>query len=137
MYSIGTLKDELKRDEGVRQFPYTDSVGKLTIGVGWNLTDNGIPENVIDALLDLGIAQAARDVAAIYPEWESLTDNRQRVLLNMAFNMGRARLAGFVNMFRNLRDMDYEKAAEEMMDSRWSRQVGPRAQRLQLMMKEG
>lgn len=131
------LKAELKRDEGVRSKPYVDTVGKITIGVGRNLTDKGLSATEIDLLLESDIDQAARDVHAIYPEWEALSEQRQRVLVNMAFNLGRARLAQFMGMLSALRAMDYEKAAEEMMDSRWAKQVGERAQRLQLMMREG
>src|SRR3990167_4486964 len=92
MFDRFRLKEELKRDEDNKQFPYEDTVGKLTIGVGHNLTDLGLPPQIVDALLDLDIHQAARDVHAIYPEWETLSDARQRVLLNMSFNLGRTRL---------------------------------------------
>ena len=137
-YDRQLLKDELKRDEEVRQYPYSDGTGKppilppradgkpskLTIGCGWNLTDNGLPPIIIDQLLDIGIDQAARDVHALLPEWEDLSDARQRALLNLAFNMGRNTLAQFRIFLRAMQDGEFEAAAVALKDSRWFTQVG-------------
>ncbi len=134
-----TLAEELRRDEAVRTEVYTDSVGKLTIGVGWNLTDNGLPMSIIDNLLDIGMDTALVDAQALVSEgvFEKLCDARQRVLCNMAFNMGRPVLATFKRFLAAVRENDWELAALEMLDSRWARQVGPRARRLAEMMRRG
>lgn len=137
MYDESTMRAELSRDEGRRRFPYKDTEGILTIGVGWNLEANGLPEYVIDYLLNTGIKQAEQDVQALYQEWELLSDVRQRVLINMAFNLGRHRLAGFKDMWAAIHARQYHVAAEEMLDSKWARQVGPRATRLAEEMSEG
>jgi len=62
---------------------------------------------------------------------------RQRVVIDMAFNIGVPRLTGFKKMWAAIHCGDYEEAALEMMDSKWARQVGRRAKRLSLMMKTG
>ena len=136
MYTIGALKHELIRDEGWRVKPYTDSVGKLTIGVGWNLSDNGIPEEIINRLMDIGIAQAESTLDAIIPDWRGLSDVRQRVLINMAFNLG-GRLAGFARFLAAVKTSDWQTAADEMLESKWAHQVGTRSARLAEMMRSG
>jgi lysozyme len=64
------------------------------------------------------------------PWWRNLDDNRQRILANMCFNLGYPRLSGFKNFLSALQVSDFEKAAVEMMDSKWADQVGDRAKRL-------
>jgi GH24 family phage-related lysozyme (muramidase) len=151
MYSSVDLRAELSRDEARRTRPYRDSEGILTIGVGHNLEANGLPLEVlerllvahglpepdVDLLLDRGIAQAEADLDALLPGWrEALDPVRQRVLLNMVFNLGRTRLGGFQRMWAAVRARDWPTAAAEMMDSQWARQVGVRAVRLERMMLE-
>ncbi len=55
----------------------------------------------------------------------------------MAFNLGMAGLLKFQKMITAIGCMDYGGAADEMLDSRWARQVGRRAQRLAEMMRTG
>ena len=69
--------------------------------------------------------------------WKELDDVRQRVLANMAFNLGLPRLSKFVNFLTAVQASDWEKAADEMMDSKWANQVGERAIRLRQKMLEG
>ena len=136
-YSLPALRKELSRDEGRRRKPYKDSEGILTIGVGWNLEAHGLPEDVIDRLLDLGIEQAEQALDKIWPRWRMLTPVRQRVLANMAFNLGETRLRKFKRMWAALGKADYRTASEEMLDSKWAKQVGVRATRLAKRMRAG
>ena len=53
-----------------------------------------------------------------------------RVIANMCFNLGHPRLSGFKNFIQAMQVSDWERAAIEMMDSKWSGQVGDRAVRL-------
>ena len=48
----------------------------------------------------------------------------------MCFNMGAPRLSGFKKFIAGVNAGDWNTAAVEMMDSRWARQVGNRAERL-------
>lgn len=136
-YNRDQLRAEISRDEGRKKFMYKDSVDKWTVGVGWNIEDKGLPESVIDSLLDIGIREAEDILDKLYPEWLDLSDDRQRVLLNMAFNLGQPRLAGFGKMWKAIRAGDFTEASKQMLDSKWAVQVGPRSQRLAAMMKEG
>lgn len=64
------------------------------------------------------------------PWWADLCEDHQRVIANMAFNLGINRLLKFKKFLGALQEHDFETAAVEMMDSKWATQVGPRATRL-------
>lgn len=132
-----TLIAELERDEANRLKPYPDSVGKLTIGIGRNLTDNGITKEESYFLCNNDIDDVEGDLDYNLPWWRNLNEVRQRVLANMCFNMGIVRLLKFSNMLRHARNGEYTLAAVEMRASKWYEQVGIRATRLESMMRTG
>ena len=131
------LNAELIRDEGLRLRPYLDSVGKLTIGVGRNLDDVGISNAEALTMLANDVDLAIHELESRFTWFGDLSDARQRVLVNMCFNLGITRLLGFRNMLAAVELGDYYKAAHEMLDSKWARQVGDRAKRLATMMEQG
>lgn len=136
-FDMPTLLAELKRDEGVRLKPYTDTVGKLTIGVGRNLSDVGISDDECTSMLENDIARTAASLDAKLPWWRDLDPVRQRVILNMCFNMGIAGLMTFVNTLAFVKSGNWSAAANGMLASKWATQVGARAQRLAQMMRTG
>jgi lysozyme len=136
-YDESTLTQELMRDEGVKLKPYRCTAGKLTIGVGRNIEDNGISNEEAAFMLKADIKNCERDLDILLPGWKNFSDTRQRVLLNMVFNMGRARLSGFKKFLACLKMNDFTGAADQMMDSSWATQVGQRAVRLRDMMLRG
>jgi len=131
------LIELLKRHEGVKQFPYVDTAGKLTIGVGHNLTDNGMTLDSIENMLVDDIEEAEEELHRVYPEWCDLSEDRQIVLVSMMFNMGCPTYLTFNRFWAALRRSDYDEAAEQMLDSKWSRQVGQRSHDLAELMREG
>lgn len=130
------LRAQLREHEGVRLFPYTDTVGKMTIGCGRNLTDNGISQATCDQMLDEDIGHAL-DGLHTFSWFSELDDVRQRALIDLAFNVGLTRLHGFRLMLAAIESGDYEEAAKQMLTSRWASQVGQRAVRLAGMMASG
>lgn len=134
---LDALTTELVRDEGLRLTPYTDTVGKLTIGVGRNLTDVGISKAEALDLLAHDIDACVADLTSSFPWFARLDDVRQRVLLNMRFNLGPTRFRQFRQMLAAVQAGDYVKASEQMQSSRWAEQVKGRAQRLVRMMATG
>ena len=122
--------------EGRRAFPYMDSVGKITIGVGRNLDDRGLSQLEIDLLKSNDMASAVEDASTL-PYFAELDDVRQVVIADMVFNMGIKRFRGFINTNKALESHDYERAANEMVDSRWYRQTKRRAVRNVEMMRTG
>lgn len=129
------LKAQLVRHEGLRLKPYRDTVGKLTIGVGRNLDDVGITEDEAGQLLDNDVTRAYHELVRAVPSFGSLDEDRQHVLLDMAFNLGVPRLLEFKKMLAAVESRDFDQAAAEMLDSRWARQVGRRAETLAAMMR--
>lgn len=128
---------DLERDEGVRLKPYQDSLGILTIGIGRNLRDRGISREEAYHLLNNDLEGVVADLDRALPWWSSLTEPRQRVLANMAFNLGVPGLLAFRHFLAHAEAGDYEAASTEMLASHWATQVGPRAQRLANAMRDG
>jgi lysozyme len=129
--------EQIIRHEGLRLKPYHDSAGKLSIGVGRNLDDKGIREDEAIMMLMHDISDATSDAAALVDNFHLLDEVRQRVLVDMAFNLGRTRLGTFRRMIEAVRNNRFEEAAAEMVNSRWYRQVGERGMRLEYMMRSG
>lgn len=134
---IDLMRNELIRDEGIRSFPYKDTVGKLTIGVGRNLDSVGIHDDEAYLMLENDIHDAMHSLDKYLPWWRNLDEVRQRVLVNMCFNMGIAGLLGFKNTLAAIQAGRYTDAAAGMLASKWAGQVGARAQRLSEMMAKG
>lgn len=131
------LMNQLVVDEGVKLKPYKDTVGKTTIGVGRNLDDVGLSYQEVMGLLSNDIARVCKELDTRFPWWAQLSDKRQQVLANMAFNLGTDKLAAFRNMMAAVQMGHYDEAAAEMMNSKWASQVGDRAKRLANMMRTG
>lgn len=131
------LAEELTFDEALRLKPYRDTVGKLTIGIGRNLTDRGISKDEALLMLNNDIDQVQGQLDTSLPWWRTLSDARQRVLANMAFNMGINSLLGFKTTLSLIQAGKFEDAATNMLRSLWAQQVGSRATRLAKMMKDG
>lgn len=131
------LRPQLKVDEGVRVKPYRDTVGKLTIGVGRNLDDVGLRADEVNYLLEKDIDVAEATARVLFPSFDDLSQSRQAVLVNMAFNVGQTRLAGFAKLRAAVAAGNYDAASREMLDSGWASQVGNRAVRLATMMRNG
>ena len=131
------LIEELKADEGVVLTLYKCSAGKNTIGVGRNIDDRGITEDESDYLLSNDIDLCVRELETAFSWFPSLSDARQRVLVNMCFNLGLSRLMGFKKFLSAVEAEEWETAAVEMLDSKWAKQVGLRSTRLRDLLLEG
>jgi lysozyme len=136
MNYIDICRKQLPIDEGVRKTPYKDSVGIPTIGIGRNL-EKGLSDAEIAFLLENDIVQADIDARALCPSFDSLSEPRKAVLVNMSFNLGKSRLAGFVKMLAAIADGKFDEAADQMKSSKWYVQVGERGKRLEKAMREG
>ncbi len=134
---INEIKDDLKRDEGLKLKPYKCTANKLTIGYGRNLDDVGISEEEAETMLINDIHNVMSDLDMFIPWWVNISDNRKRAILNMAFNLGITRLMKFKNMLKALRNGDYEIASIEALNSKWADQVGSRAHRIAKLIEEG
>ena len=134
------LREELEADEGVKYEIYNDHLGYATFGIGHLILDSdpeqgsqvGTPvsESRVAEAFESDIVQVLSDCETLYPDFESLPEDAQRIIANMMFNMGRPRLSKFKGMKRGVDAQDWNAAADEMVDSNWYKQVTNRADRL-------
>ncbi|RMD45765.1 hypothetical protein D6829_01405 [Candidatus Pacearchaeota archaeon] len=153
------IKEMIKRHEGIRYRSYRDSEGHRTIGIGFNLERKDARRRIemmgynfrdvfygrqkllkkdIEALFEedfYGAEKVAKKFAG--NSWGYLNYSRRAVLIDMAYNLGQEKLYGFKKLRKALQKQNYEKAAEEMVDSKWYRQVKGRAKELVRMMRYG
>jgi lysozyme len=131
-----SIQEQLILHEGLRLKPYRCPAGKLTIGVGRNIEDKGITKEEALFLLENDIRGVT--TALERHDWfTKLDDIRKKVVVDMAFNLGVGGFLQFKKLIAALERGDYQAATAEMIDSRWHRQVGQRALRLERMMRTG
>ncbi len=131
------LESMIVRHEGMKLRPYHCPTGKLTIGVGRNLEDNGITKEEALLMMRNDILLAFGELSAHVPIFSQLSTARQSVLIDMHFNLGLPRFLKFEKMLSALNNMDFETVAREMIASTWAKQVRGRAVELAEMMVSG
>jgi len=134
------LREELAEDEGCKYEIYLDHLGLPTFGIGALIKEHdpeygqpvGTPvsEERVRKRFNLDIAVTIEDCQVLYDDFDDLPEEAQLVIANMMFNMGRPRLSKFKGMKAGVDARDWERAADEMVDSRWHDQVPNRAKRL-------
>ena len=148
------LIEQLKEHEGFRGNYYQCSANKKTIGYGRNVEanpfsikeevmlgrncfdENPMTEEEAEQLLLNDIDEVIALIKEHLP-WEVLNPARQGVCANMAFNLGVSGFFQFKNMLRAINKACYKEAAIEMLDSKWAKQVGGRADVLAQQMSKG
>lgn len=135
--SFSNLRAMLIRHEGIRLKAYKDTEGKLSIGVGRNIEELGITQLEALMMLDNDIKRVVNEAADKFDWYKSMNIPRQDVLLSMLFNLGMPKLLEFKAMLSALSFQNYEKAADEMLNSAWANQVGERATELATVMRRG
>ena len=137
---IDQLRKELEADEGCKHETYMCTENKVTGGIGHMITEWDdekyteigveIPEEQVKAWFDKDIENVINDCKNLYDDFDFLPEEAQLVISNMMFNLGRNRLGAFVGMKAGVDARDWNKAADEMIDSNWYKQVPNRAGRL-------
>lgn len=127
--------DQLKRHEGYRGEVYEDTEGVLTCGWGHALYKGShMPHFINELFLDSDLFRVKLDYASLGYQLDSV---REYVIKNMLFNLGLRRFLTFSKMISALWNKDWNRAANEMMDSKWAGQVKGRAAELADMMLTG
>jgi lysozyme len=129
------LRKSLIAHEGLEHYPYVDSMGKITIGIGYNLSARGIDIEWINKQFNEDVSYFYKQLCE-FPWYHLLNEDRQIVLIDMAF-MGWKRFLEFETMLKALEKRDYDRAAREMLESRWASEVGDRAKQLAEGMRTG
>jgi|TARA_R100001460_G_scaffold28153_3_gene56490 GH24 family phage-related lysozyme (muramidase) len=134
------LRQELADDEGCKYSVYLDHLNLPTFGIGHLITESDpefgqpigteVSEERVRKAFNLDVAVTIDECKVLYPDFDDLPEEAQLVICNMMFNMGRPRLSKFKGMKAGVDARDWNKAADEMVDSRWHDQVPNRAKRL-------
>ena len=130
----------LKVHEGVETYAYKCSENKTTIGVGRNVDKAGglgLSDDEVDYLLQNDIDRVILELDSEYDWFSDLDDVRQDAMIDISFNLGQTRLRAFKNALSAMSEGDWDEAADQFMDSRWSEQVGIRAKNLTEMIRTG
>ena len=137
---VQKLREQLEIDEGVVYEIYLDHLGYPTFGIGHLVTESDpehgwevgteVEESRCIEAFESDLEGVLSDCAILYPDFDDLPEEVQQIVANMMFNLGRPRLSAFKGMKRGIDSQDWNAAADEMVDSRWYRQVGARAERL-------
>jgi lysozyme len=141
--------EQLKRHEGLRLYVYDDATGREirkgsrvqghpTIGVGRLLTSaRGLSTIEIEMLLENDIEVVVDELNRNVPWWNELNEARQAVMVNLCFNLGWPRLSLFENMLDAAEKGNWDRASDELMDSKWFSQVGLRGLELVEQLRTG
>ena len=142
---VDKLRKQLEIDEGVVHEIYLDHLGYATFGIGHLVRDtdpeNGwevgtaISESRCIGAFESDIVGVVSACEILYPDVGDLPEEAQQIIANIMFNLGRPRLSKFKGMKAGVDARDWERAADEMVDSSWYRQVTNRADRLVVRMR--
>lgn len=148
---IHPIDEQLLLHEGIRTHAYPDTEGYWTIGVGYNVSSRGmlaleaiigrkftpmqaagaragnyhnlvITEKEALAVLAFDIANVTLAVEREWPFYRNLSPVRQKVALDMAFNMG-SKARGFVGTMAAAEHEDWPEVVRHLYRSKWARQV--------------
>lgn len=134
--NLERLQELLTRHEGKRRYPYDDADGrqiqgqkrvihgKVSIGIGRNLTDKGLSDEEVQYLFRNDVAEAVLGARRLFPNFALLSENRQLVVISMVFNLGVAGFGSWTNTCCAIREGRFQDAARHMMDSLWYSQLG-------------
>ena len=134
--TTSSIERDLIRDEGVRDRVYKDSLGVSTIGVGHNLDASGLCHEAILAQLRYDLKETERVLDRLLPDWSTHPELVQRVMLNLAFNLGE-RLSRWPIFLFQIESRLYKRAAANLRaNSVYTRQVDQRAERLAILLEK-
>ena len=138
--NIEQLRKELESDEGCKHEIYLDHLGFPTLGIGHLITEwdeeyskdvgTEITDDRVKECFEKDVGNVIKDCERLYEDFEYLPEDAQLIIANMIFNMGYTRLSKFRGMKAGVDARDWNKAADEMIDSKWYEQVPNRAGRL-------
>lgn len=140
---MGRIHDMIKLHEGTGPMrngnfmPYKDSVGLLTIGYGICIEKTGLRQNEADYILRSRVAEVENECLITFDWFDRIDEVRRAVVTDMVYNLGMPGFVKFVKFIGYIEREDYASASIEMLDSKWARQVGTRADRLSRMMETG
>lgn len=144
--NIDLLREQLAADEGCKYEIYLDHLGYATFGIGHLVKDSDpehgqpvgteVTQKRVEEAFDADIKTTIQDCVNMFDEFYIIPEEAQLILANMMFNLGFPRMNKFVKMITAVYARDWDEAANQMVDSRWYRQVPNRAMRLEKRMRK-
>ena len=123
------LENYIGKNEGFKDRMYKCTAGKWTLGWGFNIEDEPIPQEVADFWLKHKVQKCQYELDHFLTFYILLPENVKTVLVDMCYNLGITRLLKFTNMLTAIQHSDYKTAGEELMNSAYAGQVPNRAYR--------
>ncbi len=120
----------VKKHEGFCAHAYQDTEGFWTIGYGRLIDERrggGVSRVEAGLLLSNDLRAAEALGRNLFDDFDAFTIGRRQALVSMAFNLGPRGLSGFRKMRAAIQAGEWERAAQEALDSKWARQVPHRA----------
>ncbi len=145
--NLDTLGARLAIEEGDPLVAYLDTKGILTCFRGHNCMVRPVPgiekpgdrgtQEQDDACFAGDVQDACAQLDSHIGWWRNLDDDRQNVMLDLCFNMGIGTLCTFHNTLADIKNGNWDAAADGMAHSLWASQVGSRAVFLENAMRTG
>ena len=125
--NLDLLRQELIRYEGYRLTVYLDTLGLPTVGIGHMDKSLKVGTMLSPQAINDFYDQDVKNAIAIVSKYitVSLDDVRQRVLVQLAFNLGN-KLGQFKKFLAAINASQWDIAAKELLSSKWYTQVGKR-----------
>ena len=126
------LIKQIKEHEGLVLKPYKCPVGKLTIGYGHNLEDNGLTKTACEYILIEDLEEAKKNFYAVFTKdfFDTLKDNQKIALIDMMFNLGLSRFLTFKKFILAVKQRNFDRASVEIIHSKAYTQAKRRYQLL-------
>lgn len=128
-------KKILIHDEGLQKKVYTDSTGNVSIGIGRNLTSNGISDKTVNDMFCEDFQKAYDSAKKIFPDFDGWNEPRQIAIISMIFNLGEAGFKKFKSTISAIKRGAWKEAAHYAKESLWAKQVGTRSDRIVHMLR--
>ncbi len=127
---MNKLLDRVKEHEGFRSKVYQCTEGYDTIGYGFAIKDLILDEDIAEEILMRKLHKLIKRVRDRFDWLDDVPQEVQGVLVEMSYQMGLSGVCKFKNALKYMEFQNWEKAADEMLMSRWYRQTPNRAKEL-------
>ena len=140
-YNLDEVKERIKTHEGFVNYVYKDTLGKRTVGYGHLCADNENWEDgkcydnaYLNDVFEIDFMEATKQAEELIGNLV-LENKANEIILEMVFQLGKTGVSKFKKMWEALSGQDYNKAADEMLDSKWAKQTKNRAEFLAEIMR--
>ena len=130
-----SLLDNIKESEGFRSSVYKDTLGIDTIGYGFAIKDLHLTRDDCDRILERKVAELKIRVHNKFKFIITLPESVQDVIIECCYQLGVTGFSKFKKTLAYLEKHEFEKAAVEMLDSKWAKQTPNRAKKLSDIVK--